>query len=97
MRLIGWLLLLLIGLNWLASQLPSSTQTSSSGLAANWRRTVNGWERLPLPATEGPTAAPAIHPALLGMLEILATLAAMKVFSPVAKRTQKGGPRTLGP
>ena len=44
MRLIGWFLLLLVALIWLASELPADKPSSSGELAANWRRTTQGWE-----------------------------------------------------
>ena len=74
MHRLAWLLLLVGALAWLASQIPSSGQGEAPLSAATvWRRTTDGWERLP--ARPAPTACPTprrcLHPLIVAMLEIL--------------------------
>jgi hypothetical protein len=95
MRLIGWLLLFLVGLIWLASQLPSDTSPAPGELAANWRRTAQGWERLALPGPAS-TAAPTFHPVIVGALEILLVLGAMLAFSSAPKQSRRPGGNSAG-
>ena len=96
MRWIGWFLFLLLGLIWLASELPSERASPPDDLAANnWRRTAQGWQQLALPAPEPPVALPAIHPAAFGTLEVLLVLftAIVALFSAaqwrVGRRAEK--------
>ena len=96
MRLIGWFLLLLVGLIWLASELPADKPSSGGELAANWRRTTQGWEQLALPATDSPAAVPTLHPAAVEALEILLVLGAMVAFSAAPPRSQKRGGEASG-
>ena len=93
MRWIGWFLFLLLGLIWLASELPSERASPSDDFAANnWRRTSQGWQQLALPASEPPMALPAIHPAAFGSLEVLlvAFTAIVALFSAAQWRLGRG-------
>ncbi len=79
MRLIGWLLLVLMGLCWLASEV--SLQTTET-LPAQWRRTVDGWELKSSWARDPSGARPAtVHPAVIATLQILLAVAALIAFS----------------
>ena len=99
MRWIGWFLFLLLGLIWLASELPSDRATPSDDLAAtNWRRTSQGWQQLALPASEPPTALPAIHPAAFGSVEVLLVVftAIVALFSAAQWHVGRGKQRSAG-
>ena len=91
MRLIGWFLLLLVALIWLASELPADKPSSGGELAANWRRTTQGWEQLAVLATNSPAVVPTLHPATVGSLEILLVLVAMVAFSSAPARPRRPG------
>ncbi len=79
MRLIGLLLLVLVGLCWLASEVsPQRTDAFES----QWRRTVDGWELKSAWARAPSDARPAtVHPAVIGTLQILLAVGALLAFS----------------
>lgn len=79
MRLIGWLLLVLLGLCWLASEV--SLQRTDA-FESQWRRTVDGWELKSSWAREPSDARPAtVHPAVIGTLQMLLAVGALFAFS----------------
>jgi len=79
MRLIGWLLLVLMGLCWLASEI---SLEGAQTLPSQWRRTVDGWELKSSWARDPPDARPTtVHPAVIGVLQILLAVAALIAFS----------------
>jgi hypothetical protein len=80
MRLMGWLLLALVTCAWLASELPVERAAMTDDSLA-WRRTAQGWERLQVRPSEPTSDRPTLHPAIVGLLEILVPLGAMLAFS----------------
>jgi hypothetical protein len=82
-RLIGWLLLIMVVVGWLASELPpaatppSRSAGQSEDGAVRWRRTSDGWQDSSRWVTLRPTPRPAVHPAVIALLEVSLTLAAM--------------------
>ncbi len=87
MRLIGWILLILVGLGWLAAEVPLpgprtlSAPGPNDSLLSDWRRTDAGWERSAVWATEPKGCRPAVHPVVLGLLQLLLASAALIAFS----------------
>ncbi|MBN2474215.1 MAG: hypothetical protein JXB62_06390 [Pirellulales bacterium] len=81
MRRIGWLLLLLLGLGYLASEIPSVATPSGHADQLDWRRTRDGWQRRVW--AERPVAEdqPILHPAVVGLLELFLALAALIAFA----------------
>ena len=81
MRWIGWIALILMGLCWLASEVPLRGTPSVEGLESPWRRTVDGWERKSWWNKQPAVPQPAFHPALVGGLQILLVVSALVAFS----------------
>ena len=69
MQRIAGVLLILWGLGWLASEMPSMHDRAPPSAAA-WRRTSVGWERVDRLEGIEPPRPPVVHPAVfaLGML-----------------------------
>jgi hypothetical protein len=81
MRRVASLLLLLSVFVWIACQWPATPQAESLGVNSDWRRTVDGWERFPFRQTiERHRDPPAVHPLLLGAIEILAMFVVLATF-----------------
>ena len=78
---IGGLLLLLVAAGWLASELPQEGSASSDGLAADWRRTAQGWERLPMAASDTTIRRPSLHPLAAASIELFLALGAVAACS----------------
>ena len=74
---IGGLLLLLVAAGWLASEWPQAGSAASDGLAADWRRTAQGWERLPMTGSDAAICQPSLHPLAAASLELLLALGAV--------------------
>lgn len=81
MRLIGGLLLMLLGLGWLASEVPLAKSHPAREPEADWRRTADGWEHASQWAPRPKIRPPAVHPLVIGLLQILLTSAAFVAFS----------------
>ncbi len=77
MRLIVCLLLLLLGVGWLVSEIELAAAPAIDNSDTGWRRTRDGWERQSSWAPEQPARKPALHPALIGTIQILFTVAAL--------------------
>lgn len=75
MQRIGWILLILFLLGWVASEVPC--QGPDSQPATVWRRTRDGWEHRDrvLPAPE--PYRPALHPVVIAAMEVLLSATAM--------------------
>jgi hypothetical protein len=60
----------------------------ASGVGAEtvWRRTRDGWERPSRWALPRKSSAPAVHPIVVGLLEMFLALAALLAFSGAGKR-----------
>jgi hypothetical protein len=82
---------LLLAAGWLACQLEASPSSSSNQLViSQWRRTVNGWERLiPAPTTPlshcNDLSGCLPHPVVLSLLEGMLSILVLVAFSPCAK------------
>ena len=81
MRLIGWLLLALVGFAWVASEVPLSGDSPRAGPEMVWRRTVEGWEKATLWNDESAPRRPALHPMVVALLQVLLALVALIAFS----------------
>ena len=81
MRRFGWLLVLLAAVGWLATEVrPPETPTASDRPLDCWRRTPDGWQRATWLAPQTPIRRPALHPVVVGLLELLVCLAALVAF-----------------
>jgi len=77
-RLIGYLLLVLLGIGWLAGEVELAAAAPSAGrVDTDWRRTRNGWERQSSWIEDTPPRRPALHPAMVGTFQLLASVAAL--------------------
>ena len=95
MRLIGWFLLLLVTLGWLSSEIRLAEPQSPDHTQSDWRYTVDGWEHRSL-WTNKPTAQPpALHPAVVGALQLLLSTLALFAF-PAKGRLRTASTRLLG-
>ena len=81
MQRIAGLLLMLWGLGWLASQMPSAADQPQPP-TTSWRRTCVGWERVERLQNTPSTLPPAVHPAVFGLGLLLFALAGLIGFSP---------------
>ncbi|HUT90892.1 MAG TPA: hypothetical protein VMY37_15415 [Thermoguttaceae bacterium] len=81
MRRLGWLLVLLAAVGWLATEvrLPETPAAPDRPLDS-WRRTPDGWQRATWLAPQTPIRRPALHPVVVGLLELLVCLAALVAF-----------------
>jgi len=86
-RSIRWLIIVLCVLPWLASgTVTGAPRTVGRAVAiedmsGGWRRTREGWERIELFRPVIQYRRPALHPAVVGSLEILLTMTAMLALS----------------
>ncbi len=81
MRLVGLLLLILVGLLWLASEAPLAAPQPSAETPTGWRRTAEGWELASLWPLHRAPREPALHPAVVGLLQLLLAATALVAFS----------------
>lgn len=92
MRRIGWLVLLLAAFGWLAAESPPpADQRPPADLS--WRRTRDGWQRATWLADPIPVHRPALHPAVVGTLELLLSMTALVAFAEAPPRNSR--PRTF--
>ena len=81
MRDYVWLLVLLAFVGWLATEVPlPETPAAADRPSDCWRRTPDGWQRATWLARQTPARRPALHPGVVGLFELLATLAALVAF-----------------
>jgi hypothetical protein len=78
-RRLRWLIFALFVLPWLASNAiaPAAASEDSGG----WRRTNQGWQRMEFVPPANEYRRPALHPAVVGSLELLLTMTAMLALS----------------
>jgi hypothetical protein len=83
MRWIGWVLLAIVLAGYLAAEMPPPATPQPAPADTLWRRTRDGWQHATwlLPAESIPSRRPALHPVVVGMLEILLSAAALIAFS----------------
>lgn len=83
MRWVGWVLLTIAIAGYLAAEMPSAAPPEPSPPGSLWRRTRDGWQhaRWLAPDEAIPFRRPALHPAVIGMLQILLSAAALVAFS----------------
>lgn len=86
MRLIGWLLLILLGLGWLASEVPLAGPQPDGRPESVWRRTRDGWEKISWWTPRTRTPRTVLHPMVVGLLEMFLALAALIAFSEATDR-----------
>ena len=79
-RRIGWMLLLLGAVGWMAAECPVRRTPPSAGGQTEWRRTLDGWERASWLRAEVPVHRPALHPSVVGLLELFLSVGALAVF-----------------
>lgn len=82
MRRIGWLLLAMVVLGWLAVELPMQKTPAATADVA-WRRTQHGWQRATWLAEPVPPRRPTLHPGVVAALELLLSVMALVAFAPV--------------
>lgn len=82
-RWIGWLLLMLVVLGWLAGEVPLAGVPPQGPQEPqdDWRRTASGWEHRSTWTLQTPSAPPAIHPAVFGLLQLSLAWAALIAVS----------------
>lgn len=81
MRWLAGFLLLLAAIGWLACEIRLPAPTTATGASLDsWRLTRDGWEQASwlTPPTSRP--APSLHPAVVGLLELLLSLTALVAF-----------------
>ena len=83
MRWIGWLLLLLVGLAWVAAEVPLHGDSPAPRCEPVWRRTVDGWEKVTWWSDEPEVVrhCPTLHPMVVALLQMFLALGALIVFS----------------
>ena len=74
---IGWILLVVVALCWLACEIPLENESSGGPLPKQicWRHTANGWEDARLWHSEVPLRRTEIHPLLVVLLQAAAVAA----------------------
>jgi hypothetical protein len=87
-QIIG-VVLLLLGLGWLASQMPAAPAQPTSPHDTTWRRTCDGWERADWLRGDLSREQPALHPAILGLALMFFTLAALIGLSAEAEQKEE--------
>ncbi|NQU19661.1 MAG: hypothetical protein HQ567_00150 [Candidatus Nealsonbacteria bacterium] len=80
MRLIAGLLLILLVLGWLAVTLPvakTEPDCAEGPIDDGWRQTTDGWQHRDGWAPHHRASLPGLHPAVVGLLELQLSLAAL--------------------
>jgi predicted metal-dependent hydrolase len=80
LRKFRWLIIVLFVLPWLASD-AIAPALASEDVSGGWRRTRQGWQRVELVRPAIQYRRPALHPAVVGSLEVLLTMTAMLALS----------------
>ena len=84
MRLIAGLLLILLGLCWLAAAVPVAEiepDRSDRPKDDGWRQTTDGWQHRSSWTPHHRADSPGLHPTVVGLLELQLSLAALIGFS----------------
>jgi hypothetical protein len=71
---IGWILAILLGFGWLASEIPLQNAASNDRPVVQtcWRRTVDGWENAAQWSFYSFSRQPAFHPFYVGLIQCTA-------------------------
>jgi len=93
MRRFRWLIFALFALPWLASEAAAPVMATED-IAAGWRRTRDGWQRVETFCPPIPYRRPALHPVVVGALEILLTMTAMLALSNEESVKRRSKPQT---
>ena len=97
MRRIGWLLLIVLAAGWLAGNLPLPRITAGAHRESDgWRRTRSGWEQRSWATPEAPIRRPALHPGVVGLLELFVSMAALIAFPPMRTASSRTEPKPAG-
>jgi hypothetical protein len=81
MRWLACFFLLLTAVAWLACEIRlPETATATGASLDSWRRTRDGWEHASWLTPPTPSPAPTLHPAVVGLLELFLSLAALVAF-----------------
>jgi hypothetical protein len=75
---IGWILAVLLGICWLATEIPSplGDRKAPAQEQVLWRRTVQGWERIDDWTFVVEKTPPALHPGIFSLLMVTLSLSA---------------------
>ena len=79
-RRFRWLIIALFVLPWLASE-AIAPLAATEDMSGSWRRTRQGWQRVECFQPPIPYRRPALHPGVVGALEVLLTMTAMLALS----------------
>lgn len=76
MQKIGWIVAILCGLSWFASEIPLPSDESNAPAEAeiSWRRTTKGWEKTSEWSVAVEKTPPVVHPGVVGLLMLACTL-----------------------
>jgi hypothetical protein len=85
---IGWILAILLGVSWLATEMPvpCDEQNAPAQEETLWRRTAQGWEKIDNWTFAIEKSPPALHPGVFGLLMVTLTLSVGVVKSGPAER-----------
>jgi hypothetical protein len=87
MRWIVWLVALLVGLVWLASEIPlPARQPAPVNQPCAWRKTRDGWERATWMSREPEPRRPSLHPSVVSVFQFVLSVGALAAFPTSAKR-----------
>ncbi|MGO9110638.1 MAG: hypothetical protein ACLP9L_15560 [Thermoguttaceae bacterium] len=75
-----WLIIAVFVLPWLASN-AAAPAVATEDMSGGWRRTNEGWRRIELFRQPVQYRRPALHPVVVGSLEVLLTMTAMLALS----------------
>ena len=92
MRMILGLLLIILGLGWLASETPIGNDSLQLNCGTHWRRTVDGWERANWIVGDEVIRRPALHPTVIALLQMLLAIAALILFAGKSKQQPRSQP-----
>lgn len=99
MRWFGGLMLILVVAGWVACEMPfSETPTAPQRPPDCWRHTRYGWEQANWIGQPIPQRRPALHPGVVGLLELLVSIMALVAFPAhvALKRACRQGPLRPG-
>ena len=75
-----WPIVAVFVLSWLANATPAPA-VATEDVSGGWRRTREGWQRVELVCPAIQYSRPALHPGVVGLLEVLLTMTAMLALS----------------